>query len=119
MAKKNKPNDRERIRHMLNAIEKIFTYTESLTYEQFYSNEMVQDATIKNFEIIGEAAYHISKDLKRQYDEVPWKVVEGLRHILVHDYYKVNPEILWNTRDNNLTDLQISLERILEQQKEN
>lgn len=115
MAKRNKPNDSERINHMLESIDKIFRYTEDLDYKKFNSDEMVQDAVIKNFEIIGEAAYHISKELKRQYDAISWKVIEGLRHVLVHDYYRVNPEILWNTKNEHLEDLQTNLMNLLEE----
>jgi uncharacterized protein with HEPN domain len=78
---------------------------------------MVQDAVIKNFEIIGEAAYHVSKDLKSKYNNIQWKVIEGLRHILVHDYYRINPEILWNTKNEHLTSLQADLIDLLEQNK--
>ena len=58
-----KPTDLERIEHMIQAIEKIFKYTEELGYVEFSKNELVQDAVMKNFEVIGEAAYNISKEL--------------------------------------------------------
>jgi len=110
----NKPGDIERVNHMINAITKIFSYTENLSYDEFYKQDMVQDAVMKNFEIIGEASYHISKEFKAKCNDIEWKKIEGLRHVLVHDYYKVNPEILWNTKDNYLNDLQIDLEELLE-----
>ncbi len=78
---------------------------------------MVQDAVIKNFEILGEAAYHISDELKEKYDTIEWKKIEGLRHVLVHDYYQINPEILWNTKDEHLLGLLSDLEHL--QQNEN
>lgn len=108
----NKPSDLERIEHMLEAISKIFRYTEEIGYTEFLKKEMVQDAVIKNFEVIGEAAYQISKEFKLNYGNIEWRKIEGLRHVLVHDYYKINPEILWNTKDNNLKELQIRLEGI-------
>ena len=79
---------------------------------------MVQDAVMKNFEVIGEAAYHISKELKEKYKNIEWKGIEGLRHVLVHDYYKVNPEILWNTKDEDLSDLNINLEELIDEETE-
>lgn len=102
-----KPNDFERINHMISSINKIFSYTEDLSYEDFYKNELIQDAGIKNFEVIGEAAYHINAELKEKYDNIEWKKIQGLRHVLVHDYYKINPEILWNTKNEYLQDLLI------------
>ena len=73
---------------------------------------MIQDAVIKNFEVIGEAAYHISKAFKEEYENIPWKKMEGIRHVLVHDYYKINVEILWNTKEQYFHDLLIELEKI-------
>ncbi len=106
MAKKSKrPSDIERLNHMLEAIDRILTYTGNLTQTDFLSQDMVQDAVIKNFEVIGEAAYHISKELKKSHRFIEWKKIEGLRHILVHDYYKINPKILWNTKENDIPDL--------------
>ncbi len=112
-----KPTDLERLEHMANSIKKIFSYTEDLDYEGFHSNELIQDAVIKNFEVIGEAAYHITAELKEKHTHVEWKKIQGLRHILVHDYYKVNPEILWNTKDKYLHDLSLDIEAIIEAEK--
>lgn len=110
---RDKPSDLERIEHMLEAIAKIFRYTEDLGYEEFFAKELVQDAVMKNFEVLGEAAYHISKEFKEDYDGIEWKKIQGLRHVLVHDYYKVNPETLWNTKEQHLHDLQVSLEDLI------
>ncbi|MCO6478823.1 MAG: DUF86 domain-containing protein [Phaeodactylibacter sp.] len=115
---RSKPTDLERVNHMIEAIEKIFKYTDELSYKEFLENELIQDAVMKNFEVIGEAAYHISKELKEKYNKIEWKGIEGLRHVLVHDYYRVNPEILWNTKEEDLCDLQIDLEGLVEKEGE-
>lgn len=115
---KNKPTDLERIQHMIDAINKIFRYTDGLDYEKFHAEEMVQDAVIKNFEIIGEAAYNLSNELKNRYTGIEWKKIEGLRHILVHDYYKINPEILWNTKEKDLAVLKIDIQGLLDSERE-
>ncbi|MEN0003019.1 MAG: HepT-like ribonuclease domain-containing protein [Bacteroidota bacterium] len=108
-----KPGDVERLGHVLKAINKILNYTEAKGFEDFLTNEMMQDAVIKNYEVIGEAIYHISKQLKEKYTHIEWKKIEGLRHVLVHDYYKVSPEILWQTKELYLEDLQVDIEEIL------
>lgn len=82
-----KPTDLERLDHMIKSIKKIFSYTEDLGYEEFLTDELVQDAVIKNFEVIGEAAYHLTSELKEKYDNIEWSKIQGLRHVLVHDYY--------------------------------
>lgn len=112
-----KPTDLERVQHMIESINKIFSYTEDLGYDEFYNSELVQDAVVKNFEVIGEAAYQITSELKDNYDNIEWKKIQGLRHVLVHDYYKVNPEILWNTKDEHLHALLIDLEGIIEKEE--
>lgn len=112
-----KPNDLERIHHMVESINKIFKYTEDLGYEDFFKQEMVQDAVSKNFEIIGEAAYHVSPEIKEKYDNIEWRKIEGLRHVLVHDYYKINPEILWNTKDKYLFNLLADLEVLIDNEE--
>jgi len=114
-----KPTDLERIDHMITSINKIFSYTEKLTYEGFHDNELIQDAVIKNFEVIGEAAYHITSELKEDHSAIEWKKIQGLRHVLVHDYYKINPKILWNTKDVYLHELLTNLERLIEKESNN
>ena len=61
-----KPTDLERVEHIIQSINKIFSYTDGLSYDSFYNNELVQDAVVKNFEVIGEAAYHITSELKEK-----------------------------------------------------
>lgn len=113
-----KPTDFERIEHMMESIIKIFNYTEKLSFEDFNNNDLIQDAVVKNFEVIGEAAYHVTSELKDSNEHIEWKKIQGLRHVLVHDYYKINPEILWNTKDEYLNDLLIDLEELINKEKE-
>ena len=111
-----KPSDKERLEHIIEAIDRIFRFQENLTLEEFSTNEMAQFAIIKNFEIIGEAAYHLPKELKESNNTIEWRKVIAFRHILVHDYYKVNTEIVWNAIENKLMDMKIEIERMLEEQ---
>ncbi len=111
-----KPSDRERLEHIVEAIDRIFRFREDLSYEEFLNNEMAQFAIIKNFDIIGEAAHHVSKGLRESNDtQIEWRKVIAFRHILVHDYYKVNTEIIWNAIENKLIDMKIEVERILDE----
>ncbi len=113
-----RPTDIDRIQHMINAIEKIFSYTEEVGFEGFMGSDLVQDAVVKNFEVIGEAAYKITSEFKEQYEHIEWSKIQGLRHVLVHDYYMINPEILWNTKEEHLHRLLIDLEEIIESESE-
>jgi uncharacterized protein with HEPN domain len=81
----------------LEAISKILKYTKDLTEKQFFSNEMVFDAVIRNFEIIGEAAKNIPTNLRDQYPDIPWKNIIAMRNIISHEYFGISKKIIWKT----------------------
>jgi uncharacterized protein with HEPN domain len=108
------PSERERLEHIITAIDRIFRFRNQLSYDEFVENEMAQFAIIKNFEIIGEAAYHLPKELKLSNDRIEWRKVIAFRHILVHDYYKINTQIIWNAIENKLMKMKIEVKKILE-----
>ena len=106
-------NDIERLSHIVRSIKKIEKYTEDVNLEEFESNEMLQDAIFKNLEIIGEAAYRITDNTKEAFNHIEWRKIEGLRHKLVHDYYKVDLEIIWQTKNKSLPNLLRDVKEIL------
>ena len=85
------------IEHILLCIDKIREYTKNLTAQEFCNNELIQDAVIRNIEIIGEATKKISANLKSQYREIPWKEMSGMRDKLIHDYFGVDVEVVWKS----------------------
>jgi uncharacterized protein with HEPN domain len=92
------------IRHIMDSIVKIESYT-SVGKEAFMSTAHWQDATIRNLEIIGEAAKRLSADFKDRNPDIPWRSVAGLRDVLIHDYMGVDLESVWNVVQLNLPDL--------------
>jgi len=108
-----KPDDIQRLAHILEAIERIERFTGDMNFEDFQAHEMAQFAVIKNFEIIGEAAYQISNELKVNYSNVEWRKIEAFRHILVHEYYRIDMMIVWNAVEERIIDLKIEIEAIL------
>ena len=87
---------------ILESIEKIEQYTEGLTYEEFRGNEMAIDAVVRNFEIIGEAVNNIPEDLKQKHPDVAWSEAVGFRNVMIHEYFGVDTEAVWETVQNNL-----------------
>jgi uncharacterized protein with HEPN domain len=85
------------IDHILDSLEKIESYTKDLTKKEFSKNDLVQDAVIRNFEIIGEASKKVSKDLKQTYHKISWKEISGMRDKLIHDYMGVDVDVIWTT----------------------
>ena len=104
--------DPGRIEHILLAIGKIEEYTKHTSYEQFAADSMRMHATIYNIQIIGEAAYKLSKEFKETHTGVPWLQIEKMRHILVHDYYRIVPEAVWDVVTDDIPNLKSAIENI-------
>ncbi|MBK6962663.1 MAG: DUF86 domain-containing protein [Bacteroidales bacterium] len=100
------------IEHILLCIDKIQEYTKNLTAQDFNNSELIQDAVIRNIEIIGEATKKISKDLKSQYLEIPWKEMSGMRDKLIHDYFGVDVDVVWKTVNEDIPFLKSLIENI-------
>ncbi|HDR89784.1 MAG TPA: DUF86 domain-containing protein [Bacteroidetes bacterium] len=98
------------IDHILQSINNIIEYTKDLSKQDFSRNKMVQDAVIRNFEIIGEATKKVSDDYKQVHFEVPWKAMSGMRDKLIHDYIGVDTAVIWKTIKEDLLDLKKKLE---------
>ena len=78
-------------------IRKINEFSKGLSLKEFKSNELVQDAVIRNIEVIGEASKKISADTKQTYYKIPWKEIAGMRDKLIHDYLGVDILVVWRT----------------------
>jgi len=70
-------------------------------------------ATVKNIEIIGEAVYKLSEDFKNAHDDIPWKVIAGMRHYIVHDYFRVDDLVVWDVVKNDLPQLRPQIEQLI------
>jgi uncharacterized protein with HEPN domain len=102
--------------HMLEAIKRIGRYTQDLTEAAFIESEMVQDAVIRNFEIIGEAARNIERDspaFAAQHADIPWTLIYTMRNRVAHGYFSVDLEIVWKTIRRDLPGLAEQIDRLL------
>jgi len=95
------------------AIRRINIYIENLSYEEFLKDLKTEDAVVRNLEIIGEAAKNISEELKRKYSQIPWKDLAGVRDRLIHHYFGVNFDIVWNIAKKELPEIILQVEEIL------
>ena len=101
------------IEDIVEMIEKIERYTHGKSFKNFAKDEMAIDAVIRNFEIIGEAARHLSENFRKKHPEVPWEKIFGMRNRLVHDYLGVDLDVVWDTVNNFVPVLKKQIEEIL------
>ena len=101
-------DDKVFIQNILECIVKIETYTNS-GKEEFMSSSIIQDAVIRNLEIIGEATKKISHQVKDKNQEIPWRQMAGLRDVLIHDYMGISLKIVWNVVQNEIPPLKIQI----------
>jgi uncharacterized protein with HEPN domain len=113
MSSKKTRDARQRIADMLNAIAKIRTYTAGLDEAAFGANSLVFDATVRNFEVLGEAAKHVPAGLWRHYTDAPWQKIIDLRNWVAHDYADASPAVLWKTVERRLGPLEAALRAML------
>lgn len=90
---------------ILTSIENIEEYTEDLVFEDFRNDKKTIDAVVRNLEIIGEAARNIPEELKSQHSKVPWEKMASMRNKVIHEYFGVDVEILWQTIKEDLPEL--------------
>jgi len=90
---------------ILDAIRKVEKYTEDLKYDDFLKDELVIDGVIKNLLVIGEAVKNLSPELKGTYSKVEWKKIAGLRDVLIHSYYNLDAQILWQIINQKIPEL--------------
>ncbi len=101
------------LQHILASISAIEKYTQGISKDEFISSPQIQDAVIRNLEIIGEATKKIPHDIKAKHNDVPWKDIAGLRDVLIHDYFSVDTEAVWETIEKDIPQLKQSIEHIL------
>jgi uncharacterized protein with HEPN domain len=111
----NKFGDRARVRHILDAISEIELYINDTEFEDFSRDSMKKHATVKQLEIIGEAANHLSEMRKERYSQVEWREIIGLRNILIHEYFGVDERIIWEIVTNDLPKLKDEFKKMLKE----
>ena len=101
------------IRHMRDACRKAIAYGTRVNRDRFLEDEMIQDATIRQREVPGEAAGRVGVRFQGEHPEVPWAAARRTRNVLIHDYASVSPVVVWDTVQTDLPRLLVALEGIL------
>lgn len=103
---------KERLRDILDAIAKIERYA-ARGRQAFEKDELIQNWFVRHLQIIGEAAYALPDDVRDQQPDIPWTQIIGMRHILVHDYFVIDTDIVWDAVEQDLPDLKTKVEGLL------
>ena len=85
------------LKHIFASISRVEEYTHSIRYEDFISGNLIQDGVIRQLEIIGEATKKLSNEFKDRYPEIAWKDIAGMRDKLIHHYFGVAIDVVWDT----------------------
>lgn len=101
------------LKDILEAISAIERFVEGIDFEEFRSNDEKSSAVIRKFEIIGEATKALPDNLKEKYPEIPWKEMAGFRDKLIHFYFGIKYELVWQAIKNRLPQLKSSVQNIL------
>lgn len=107
-----------RVRHILEAVEKVQRYVEGRDFDQFARDSRTVEAVVWNLMIIGEAARHVPPEVQRAHPEVPWSKMRGMRNQIVHGYDQVDLDVVWRTVRENLAPLPPLLQQVLEEIEE-
>ena len=108
-----KKDDLVYLKHIWDAISQIEKYVKGVKYENFIVNHLIQDGVIRQIEIIGEATKRLSKDIRKQYSKIPWKDIAGMRDKLIHDYFGVDVDAVWDTVQKDIPSLKNDVKNII------
>lgn len=97
------------LKDILESILKIEKYTKGLSFNKFESNELVQDGVVRNLEIIGEAVKNIPDEIKNKKNGIDWRKIVGLRDILIHAYFGIDIDIVWDIIKNKIPELKAEI----------
>ncbi len=100
------------VNDMIEFAEKVQSFTDGMDQDTFVSDALTYDATLRNLELIGEAATHIPDAVRETHSEIPWRTIVGMRNRVAHGYLGIGNDIIWDVIQNDIPALLLALRRI-------
>lgn len=107
-------NDKLYVFDINQCCEKIESYLQNVTKDDFLKNEMLQDAIVRNIEIIGEASKSLSSELKEENPNIPWRDIMRMRDKIVHHYFRLILDVVWQTATEDIPVMKTEIKKILD-----
>ena len=103
--------DQDRLEHIIESIDRTEEFVKGLTKGEFLNDETIKYACYANLIILSEAVARLSKDFRKEYEEIEWDLIIGFRNVIVHEYFRVDWNIVWDVIEENLPKLKRQLEK--------
>lgn len=105
--------DKGRLEHIAECIDNIEQFSAGVTFEQLVQNKQLRHALTWNIQVIGEASNFLTKEFRNEHPQTDWRAIIGMRNVLVHDYYQIDEEELWEVIQADIPPLKQQIEQYL------
>jgi uncharacterized protein with HEPN domain len=108
-------DDRAFLLHIRDSLREVREFVEGTNYEGFLEDRMMQNAVMRSFEVVGEAARRVSPEFREAHPDVPWRLMGDFRNKLIHDYFALDIEVIWKTVTEDAPMLLAEIEGLVEE----